>query len=86
MDEKVAAKYAKLSTNETKTLVIENKWFATLAADMDAQAQAIASQFADRIKELAERYVSPLPELTNEVETLTNKVDAHLKKMGFAWK
>ena len=33
LDEKVAAKYAKLSTNETKTLVIEDKWFETLAAD-----------------------------------------------------
>ena len=85
LDEKVAEKYAKLSMNETKTLVIEDKWFGTLATEVDAQVQAIATQFANRIKELAERYASPLPQLTNEVETLTNKVDTHLKKMGFAW-
>ena len=86
LDEKVATKYSKLSTNETKTLVIEDKWFGTLATEVDAQAQAIASQFANRIKELAERYSSPLPQLTNEVEALSSKVDTHLNKMGFAWK
>ncbi len=45
----------------------------------------IVSLFTGRIKELAERYATPLPQLSNEVDTLTSKVDAHLKKMGFAW-
>ena len=35
---------------------------------------------------LAERYDMPLPELTDDVDTLTGKVNAHLKKMGFTWK
>ena len=86
LDEVVSKKYAALSVDETKSLVIDDKWFATLAADMEAQTQAIATQFATRIKELAERYATPLPQLTDEVETLTSKVDAHLKAMGFAWK
>jgi type I restriction enzyme M protein len=86
LDDKVSAHYAKLTLNEIKALVIDDKWLATLAADVDAQTQAIATQFAARIKELAERYAAPLPQLTGDVETLTSKVDAHLKKMGFAWK
>ena len=86
LDEKVSAHYAKLTLNEVKTLVIDDKWLATLAADVDAQTQAIATQFAARIKELAERYAAPLPQLAGGVETLTGKVDAHLQKMGFAWK
>jgi type I restriction enzyme M protein len=86
LDEKVRAQYAKLSEQEIKALVIDDKWLATLAADVDTQTQAIASQFAARIKELAERYASPMPQLTGDVETLTAKVDAHLQKMGFAWK
>jgi type I restriction enzyme M protein len=40
---------------------------------------------SNRIKELAERYENTLPELDTQVEVLENKVDDHLKKMGFEW-
>jgi type I restriction enzyme M protein len=40
----------------------------------------------DRIRQLADRYASPLPQLTDEVATLATRVDQHLKKMGAAWK
>ena len=33
---------------------------------------------------LMSRYATPLPNLTDEVATLTAKVDSHLKKMGAA--
>jgi type I restriction enzyme M protein len=35
--------------------------------------------------ELAERYATTLPKLSEEVEVLSGKVEAHLKKMGFVW-
>ena len=35
---------------------------------------------------LAERYATPLPQLTDEVATLAARVDEHLKKMGAVWK
>jgi type I restriction enzyme M protein len=35
-----------------------------------------------RIRELAECYANPLPQLTKEVGTLAVRVDAHLRKMG----
>jgi type I restriction enzyme M protein len=38
-----------------------------------------------RVKELAERYATPLPRLTEKVEVLSSKVDEHLKRMGFVW-
>jgi len=38
-----------------------------------------------RIRELAERYATPLPQLEREVATLAARVEAHLKKMGFGW-
>jgi len=31
---------------------------------------------------IAERYATPLPQLTGEVATLAARVDEHLKKMG----
>ncbi len=86
LDEKVAAKYKTLTKDEIKTLVVDDKWLASLAADVQAETQNLASLFTGRIKELAERYATPLPQLSNEVDTLTSNVDAHLKKMGFAWK
>ena len=37
-----------------------------------------------QIRQLAERDATPLPQLTDEVATLSARVDQHLKKMGFA--
>lgn len=34
----------------------------------------------------SKRYATPLPQLTEEVETLAARVDEHLKKMGAVWK
>jgi type I restriction enzyme M protein len=33
----------------------------------------------------AERYATPLPQLTVEVATLAARVDEHLKRMGAVW-
>ena len=38
-----------------------------------------------RVKELAERYAAPLPQLAANVDVLEGKVIGHLAKMGFAW-
>ena len=40
------------------------------------------SLLTGRIRHLAERYATPLPQLTDEVAALAAKVDEHLKKMG----
>ncbi len=34
----------------------------------------------------AERYATPLPQLTDEVTTLASRVDEHLKNMGAVWR
>ncbi len=38
-----------------------------------------------RIKELAERYETPLAIQTDEVRGLEEKVNAHLERMGYAY-
>ena len=43
----------------------------------------ISQTLTRRVKELVERYESPLPKLTEEVANLSEKVAAHLQKMGF---
>ncbi len=83
LDAKVAAQYAKLSTDEIKTLVVEDKWLTTLAADVQTELDRVSQALTGRIKQLAERYATPLPQLAKEVATLNAKVEAHLNKMGF---
>ncbi len=85
LDEKVAAQYGLLSEAEVKTLVMDDKWLATLTTEMTSELVHVSQALTGRIKELTERYATPLPKIMLEVEELTAKVDAHLKKMGFRW-
>jgi type I restriction enzyme M protein len=83
---KVAAQYGKLTEDEIKTLVVDDKWLATLAAAVQGELDRVSQTLTGRIRQLAERYATPLPQLTGEVATLAARVDEHLKKMGAVWK
>jgi type I restriction enzyme M protein len=82
---KVAAKYGKLTESEIKTLVVEEKWLAQLAADVQSELDRVSQALTGRIRQLAERYATPLPQVTEDVKTLAARVDEHLKKMGAVW-
>lgn len=82
----VAAKYCQLSVTEIKTLVVQDKWLTALATSVQGELDRVSQALAGRIKQLAERYATPLPQLASEVEELAARVDEHLKKMGFVWK
>lgn len=77
--------YAKLSVDEIKTLVIEDKWLARLAAELQGELDRVGQTLTRRIRELAERYAVPLPQLVDEVAALSAKVEEHLKRMGVVW-
>ncbi len=83
LDAKVAAQYAKLSADDIQTLVVDDKWLTTLAADVQTELDRVSQALTGRIKQLAERYAEPLPQLAAEVAMLNAKVEAHLMKMGF---
>jgi type I restriction enzyme M protein len=83
--DKVAAKYGELTEDEIKTLVVDDKWLATLAADVQSELDRVSQALAARIRQLAERYATPLPKLTEEVGAFAARVDEHLKKMGAVW-
>ena len=86
LDKKLYAKYPTLKVDEIKTIVVDDKWMSRIEQDIQSELDRISQRLTQRIKELAERYESPLPALTNEVEELERKVVAHLERMGFAWK
>jgi type I restriction enzyme M protein len=83
--EKVAAKYGQLTEDEIKTLVVDDKWLATLAAAVQGELDRVSQTLTGRIRQLAERYATPLPQLTGQVAALAARVDAHLNKMGAKW-
>jgi type I restriction enzyme M protein len=82
----VAAKYGQLTDDEIKTLVVDDKWLATIAAAVQGELDRVSQTLTGRIRQLADRYASPLPQLTDEVKTLAAKVEDHLQKMGAVWK
>jgi len=85
LEKKVIAQYPKLSINEIKTVVVEKKWMAEMEKRIRNEMDNISHRLTQRIKELAERYEAPLPELSNSVDELTAKVESHLKRMNFVW-
>jgi len=85
LEAKVAARYKTLSEDEVKTLVVDDKWLAALAAAVQTELDRVSQTLTHRVKELADRYTTPLPQLSEEVDALSARVDIHLKKMGFVW-
>ena len=85
LEEKVMAKYKVLTIDEVKTLVVDDKWMQHLDHSVHNEMQRISQALTQRIKELAERYETPMPLQLKEVKSFEEKVNAHLEKMGFVW-
>lgn len=86
LDAKIDAKYPTLTEDEIKTLVVDDKWLAALHAAVQGELDRVSQTLTGRIRQLAQRYSTPLPQLTEEVEALATRVDEHLKRMGAVWK
>lgn len=86
LENKVLAMYPRLTVDEIKTLVVEQKWMDVIEGLVVAEVDRLSHTLAGRVQELASRYAETLPHIEHEVEELSKKVDAHLKKMGFVWK
>ena len=85
LDLAVFKQYPKLSIDEIKNLIVDDKWLATLQSNIEAEIERVTQQLANRVKELEERYNEPLPAITKSVENLSEKVAGHLKAMGLEW-
>jgi type I restriction enzyme M protein len=84
LDLAVFKHYPSLSEADIKTLMVDDKWLATLREQIEAEIERITQQLANRVKQLDERYAEPLPAIIQSVEQLSNKVAEHLKAMGLA--
>ena len=82
LDQQVLAHYATLTEAEIKVLVVEDKWLASIQSEVADEVQRLTQALTERVTELEERYARRLPDLEQEVETFSTKVETHLQKMG----
>lgn len=85
LDQQLLSRYKTLTEDEIKQLVVDDKWMGTLEQLVQSEMDRISQRLTQRVKDLAKRYENTLPELDKEVKDLAQKVDGHLKKMGFSW-
>lgn len=86
LDAAACAHYPTLTADQVKTLVVDDQWLAALDRALHSEMDRISQALARRVRELADRYATPLPSLAEQVEALEARVNVHLAKMGFAWK
>ena len=83
LTEAVVAKYANLTEDEIKTLVVERKWLASVVGGCEALMQNVTHQIASDVTTLAERYEVTLGATESKVNDLEQEVLRSLKEMGF---
>ena len=83
--ESVIEKYAALTENEIKVLVIEDKWLADIRADADAETERVTRRLATRTQALKDRYAYPMPDLERAVYEFGSRVERHIREMGVAY-
>jgi type I restriction enzyme M protein len=85
LDAKAHAHYRKLIETDIKALVVDDKWLSALDAAIHGEMDRVSQQLTQRIKELAVRYETSLPQIVSRVIELETNVNCHLMKMGFVW-
>jgi hypothetical protein len=82
LDQLAFEQYPRLDKADIQSLVVDDKWMAHLSAVVQGELDRVSQTLTGRIRELAERYASPLPQLTDEVAALAARVEEHLARMG----
>lgn len=85
LEKAVTEKYAELSEEEIKDLLVNQKWTAHLQSTLLQEQDKISQALTQRINALAERYATTLGKLEAEVLEASNNVKSHLEKMGWVW-
>lgn len=85
LDEAEKGKYAELTIDEVKELLVNQKWYYTIFDGISELYSATSHSMANKISELANRYADTLPSIEKEVEEYEAKVKFHLERMGFEW-
>lgn len=79
----VVKKYAALTEDEIKMLVVERKWLASVIGGCEALMQNVTHQISSDVTALADRYKVTLGATESQVKDLEQEVLQSLKEMGF---
>ena len=82
LDKKINVKYPKLTEAEIKSLVVDDERMARLSASVQSEVDRVSGTLNGHIRQLAERYATPLPALVDKLETLSTRVNEHFKTMS----
>ena len=86
LEESVFKKYQELTEDDVKEIVVQDKWIKHLDEAVKTEMQRISQRLTVRVKELSERYETPLPMQLEVVKDLEMRVNKHLEAMGYsAW-
>ena len=77
--------YGKLSLEEIKDLVVEEKWCSSIYSMINNIYENISHHLTSRIEELSQRYEQTLPSIEDGVTDYEYKVKSHLERMGYSW-
>jgi type I restriction enzyme M protein len=75
-------KFGELTEDDVKSLVLEGKWFASVAARIDSEVHSLTLAVVARIGELGQRYAETLDALESELQDLNGQLMTHLAEMG----
>lgn len=79
----VVARYASLSEDDIKTLVVERKWLSSVVGRCEALMQSVTHRIATDVATLAERYEDTMQALEQNLARYEKEVGEYLKEMGF---
>ncbi|WP_344297923.1 type I restriction-modification system subunit M [Agromyces neolithicus] len=82
LDLSVLKKYGELTESDVKSLVMDDKWQATVARRVSAEVEALTLVLVERIQEVGQRYRATLDDLMADFDELDAKLSEHLAAMG----
>lgn len=84
LEKKLLEKYGELTEDDVKSLVVDDKWMATISGSVASKLSDISQLLSSRIAELGDRYGHKLSSITESVQALSLRFSSHLKQMGLA--
>jgi type I restriction enzyme M protein len=82
LDRATLGRYAELTDEDVRVLLIEDKWGAHLMHGLREELDVLIRRLLDRVTVLTARYAEPLSALDAEVAALSAKVAEHLARLG----
>ena len=75
--------YPELTEEETRSLVVDDKWLTAIAERIEAEVDGRTEQLTLRCQDLIGRYDTTINALNDTISSFEAKINRHLATMGF---